>query len=96
VSWSKYSRRIYFISIYIPDINKPKEKREIFFEELQDTVDKVSNNENIFILDDFNLRIRNTPISSITQQFSEDTINDNDNMLIAFCPQNELRINNTF
>jgi len=36
---------------------KLKEKREIFFEELQDTVNKLSNNKNIFIIDDFNSRI---------------------------------------
>jgi hypothetical protein len=53
--------RIYFISIYAPDINKSKE-REIFFE---DTINKLSNNEKIFIMDDFNSRIGNIPIPNI-------------------------------
>lgn len=41
---------------------------------------------------DFNSRIGNTPISGIMQRFNEETINDNGDMLIAFCSQNELRI----
>jgi len=44
-------------------INKPKEKREIFFEELQNVVDKLSNNEKIFIMGNFNSKIENIPIN---------------------------------
>jgi len=37
----------------------------MFFEELQHTVDKLSNNEKIFIMGDLNSRIGNIPIPSI-------------------------------
>lgn len=67
------------------DINKPKEEREIFFEQLQETMDKLSNSEKNFIMGDFNSRIGNTPIPSIMQQLNEATTNDNDDMLITFC-----------
>jgi len=53
----------HFISVYAP-YNKSREKRELFFEDLQDTLDKISNNERIFIMGDLNSRIGNTPISS--------------------------------
>jgi hypothetical protein len=42
----------------------------------------------------FNLRIENTFIPSI-MQFNEDIINDNGDIFITFCSQNELWINNT-
>jgi hypothetical protein len=38
------------LKAYAPDISKPKKEREIFFEELQNTADKLSNNEKIFII----------------------------------------------
>jgi len=51
--------KMLFISIYALDISKLKEEREIFFEELQETIDKLTNNEKIFIMGDFNSRIGN-------------------------------------
>jgi exonuclease III len=57
--------RIYYIIIYAPDISKPNEEREIFFEEFRDIVDELSNNEKIFIIGDFKSRIGNN--SSIMQ-----------------------------
>lgn len=86
----------HFISTYAPDISKPKEEREIFFEQFQETLDKLSTNDRIFIMSDFNSISENTPIQDIVQRFNEDTINDNGDMLTTFCSQNELRINNTF
>jgi len=42
---TKTGKIIHKFYIYVPDISKPqKEKREIFFEDLQDT-DKFSNNK---------------------------------------------------
>lgn len=79
------TRRTNFISIYAPDINKSKEEKEIFFEQLQETMDKLSNSENIFIIGDFNSRIGNTPIPSVMQRFNEATTSDNGDMFIAFC-----------
>jgi len=43
-------------------------------------------------MNDFNSRIRDTPIPSIMLQFNEDAINDNDEMFIAFYSQNKLQI----
>jgi len=61
------NERTHFISVYAPDINKPREEKELFFEELQDTLDKISNKERIFIMDDLSSRIRNTPIPGVMQ-----------------------------
>jgi len=56
------NERTHFISVYTPYMNKFREERELFFENLQDTLDKISNNERIFIMGDLNSRIGNTPI----------------------------------
>ncbi|XP_065172608.1 uncharacterized protein [Atheta coriaria] len=45
---------------------------------------------------DMNARIGNTAIKGIKQRFNESDLNDRGEMLIEFCAQNELRINNTF
>ena len=50
----------------------------------------------IIIMGDLNARIGNEPIPGIKQRFNKDIWNDNGGLLVAFCTQNNLRINNTF
>lgn len=45
---------------------------------------------------DLNSRIGNTAVPGVTQQYNEESLNSNGEMLISMCSQNELRINNTF
>lgn len=45
---------------------------------------------------DFNFRIGNNIIPSIKQRFNEEILNENGEMLINLCIEQELRINNTF
>jgi len=76
--------KMLFISIYALDISKLKEERKIFFEELQETrIDKLTNNEKIFIMDDFNSRSWKHPISNIMQQFNEDIERHGDILLFT-------------
>lgn len=96
ISLKDETTRTYFISIYAPDVNKPNEERTAFFEELQQVIDEIPKKSKIFIMGDFNSRIGNTVLPGVMQRFNEDVINNNGEMLITLCAQNELRINNTF
>lgn len=86
----------HFISIYAPDITKSREEREQFFDQLQETLGILPNNDKIFIMGDFNSRIGNQVIPGVMQRYNEEISNENGNMLLDICAHNELRINNTF
>lgn len=96
ISLKTKTERTYFISVHAPDISKPKEERISFFEELQQVLDEIPKNSKVFILGDLNSRIGNTAIPGVMQIFNENVTNNNGEMLITLCAQNELRINNTF
>lgn len=86
----------HFISIYAPDITRSREEREQFFDQLQETLRMLPNNDKIFIMGDFNSRIGNQVIPGVMQRYNEEISNENGNMLLDICAHNELRINNTF
>ena len=90
------SKKLHIISIYAPDINKPKDERLLFFQNLQNTIDQVPNDEKCFIMGDTNARIGNNVIPGVMQRFNEDHINENGELLLDLCAGKELRINNTF
>lgn len=87
---------MHFVSVCAPDMNKPREEREEFFDQLQSVIDQLPINEKVFIMGDFNARIGNNTVPSVMQKYNEEIINNNGEMLIALCAQNELRINNTY
>lgn len=84
------------ISTYAPDISKPREESEHFYEKLQDTVNELGNKDRIIIFGDLNARIGNDEIANVKQRFNEPDKNENGELLIDFCARNELRINNTY
>lgn len=88
--------KVHFVSVYAPDMSKSQEERQNFFDQLQDCLNSFPQNEKIFIMGDLNSRIGNKPIPGVVQRFNEEVINNNGEMLIALCAQNELRINNTY
>ncbi|XP_057671223.1 uncharacterized protein LOC130902950 [Diorhabda carinulata] len=90
------NERTHLLSIYAPDVRKPKEEREAFFDALQATLDKITSKDKVFIMGDFNSRIGNTVIPGIMHSFNEEAVNDNGDILIDVCTLNELRINNTY
>lgn len=85
-----------FISIYAPDITKRLEEGEQFFDTLQKMLKTLPNNDNIFIMSDFNPRVGNHIIPGVMERFNEEVIDGNGNMLFDFCSHFELEINNTF
>ncbi|XP_056641504.1 craniofacial development protein 2-like [Diorhabda sublineata] len=90
------NERTHLLSIYAPDVSKPKEERKAFFDALQATLDKIPSKDKVFIMGDFNSRIGNTVILGIMHSFNEEAVNDNGDILIDVCALNELRINNTY
>ncbi|XP_072765165.1 uncharacterized protein [Anoplolepis gracilipes] len=90
------TKTTYVISTYAPDINKPKEERDKFYDDLQSMLNSIPKQGEVVIMGDFNARIDSEVLSGIKNSFNEDTVNDNDEQLIHLCAQNELRINNTY
>ena len=84
------------LSLYAPDISKPKEQREEFDEDLRTVVAQLPQDALLIMMGDMNARIENMPVPGVKQRFNEGEINDNGDLLIKFCSMNALRINNTF
>jgi endonuclease/exonuclease/phosphatase family metal-dependent hydrolase len=96
VTLSINNTSVHLISIYAPDICKPREETEEFYNKLQDTIEHLPSSDKVIILGDFNARIGKHEIQGIKQRFNEDVLNENGVQLIDFCSRNEMRINNTF
>jgi len=90
------NKHIELISVYAPDISKSRSECEDFYSALQDTLDTIPHDHHIIIMRDLNARVGNDPIPGIKQRFNEEAQNNNGDLLIAFCTQYNLRINNTF
>ncbi|XP_045466785.1 craniofacial development protein 2-like [Harmonia axyridis] len=86
----------HIISVYAPDITKPSDEKEAFYEDLQKVLDRIPRMEEVILLGDFNARVGNGVIGGLKNRFNEETINENGERLIQTCAQNELRVNNTF
>lgn len=89
-------QNVNIIGVYSPENCKPEAERTSFYETLQETIDTIPRNETVILMGDFNARVGNTIIPGVKQRFNEDVTNENGELLIDFCSQNELRINNTF
>lgn len=87
---------VHIISVYAPDITKPRDDREEFYDKLEEVITNINRLDKIFIIGDTNARVGNTPIPGVMQHWNEDTVNENGEILINMCTQLELRINNTY
>ncbi|XP_015187256.1 PREDICTED: craniofacial development protein 2-like [Polistes dominula] len=87
---------LHIISVYAPEDNKPKQEKEIFFNELKNIGESIPPRKSIVILGDFNARICNEQISGVMQRFNEHIINDNGKLMINLCSLTGLRINNNY
>lgn len=89
-------QKLNILSIYAPEDNRPKAERELFYDELQDTIYKLPPRQPMIILGDFNARVGNEVIPGVKQRFNEAAVNNNGELMMGLCSFNELRINNTF
>jgi exonuclease III len=59
------NKHIELISVYAPDISKPRSECEDFYTTLQDTLDTIPQDHYIIIMGDLNARIGNDPIPEL-------------------------------
>jgi hypothetical protein len=89
------NKTLNIISVYAPEDNKSIHEKEIFYDNLQDTLNMYKQDELVIILGDFNGRVGDEKLG-VKQQFNKSTKNDNGKRLIMLCANNNLHINNTF
>ncbi|XP_044751629.1 craniofacial development protein 2-like [Coccinella septempunctata] len=87
---------LHLVSIYAPDMSKTREESDVFYRELQNTIDKIDNSGRIILFGDFNARIGSEEIDGVKQRFNESVLNENGDLLNDFCARNEMRINNSY
>ncbi|XP_060517725.1 uncharacterized protein LOC132696713 [Cylas formicarius] len=80
---------MHLVNIYAPDISKPTEESERFYEDLQNTE---MNHHEIIIFGDLNAQIGDEILPGVKQKHNEPTFNENGELLIDFCARNELTI----
>lgn len=83
------------IAVYAPEKDREKESK-IFYQNLQEVLDKTNNNDIIMLVGDFNAQVGNVPIQNVVGTNGERTKDRNGNHLIDFASYNELKILNTF
>lgn len=80
---------------YTPDIGKPDAQVNDFYEQLR-PIKKLPDNDCTILMDDFNARVGDGVVDGVKQRHNENISNTREDILVDFCAQNELHINNTF
>ena len=83
------------ILVYVPTSNAEEAEVEWFYEDLQDTLEKTPKKDVIFIIRDWNARVRSQEIPGITGKFGLVVQNEAGQRLTEFCQENTLVIANT-
>ncbi|CAF0993692.1 unnamed protein product [Adineta steineri] len=94
---------ITIISVYSPNnpVNKQMtEASEKFYNDIQDTVNKISTDDMIIIMGDLNAKVEGVQglptINNCVGPFTVDSVNENGTRLMDFCMINNIIIANTF
>ncbi|XP_029638786.1 craniofacial development protein 2-like [Octopus sinensis] len=90
--------RTHHISAYAPILTAENEKKDQFYEELQDMINSVLRADQFFLMGDFNARVGadHQAWPNCFGQFGLGKINENGQRLLEFCTNNNLCIANTF
>ena len=83
------------MQVYAPTSNAEEADVEWFYEDLQDTLEKTPKKDVIFIIRDWNARVRSQEIPGITGRLGLGVQNEAGQRLIEFCPENTWVIANT-
>ena len=83
------------IQIYAPTSNAEEAEVEWFCEDLQDLLELTLKNEVLFIIGDWNAKVRSKEIPGITGKFGLGVQNEAGQRLIEFCQENALVIATT-
>ena len=83
------------IQVYAPTSNAEEAEVEWFYEDLQDILELTPKNDVLFIIGDWNAKVENQEIPSVTGKFSLGIQNEARQRLTEFCQENALIIANT-
>ena len=83
------------IQVYVPTSNAEEAEVERFYEDLQDLLELTSPKDVLFIIGDWNAKVRSQEIPGVTGKFGLGVQNEVGQRLIEFCQENALVIANT-
>ena len=83
------------IQVYAPTSNAEEAEVEWFCEDLQDLLELTLKNEVLFIIGDWNAKVRSKEIPGVTGKFGLGVQNEAGQRLIEFCQESTVVIANT-
>ena len=89
------SFNIRVIQIYAPSSNAKEAEVEWFYEDLQDLLELTHKKDVLFIIGDWNAKVRSQETPGVTGKFGLGIQNEAGKRLIEFCQENALVIENT-
>ena len=89
------SFNITVIQVYAPTSNAEEAKVEQFYEDLQDLLELTPKNDVLYIIGDWNAKVRSQETPGVTGKFGLGIRNEAGQRIIEFCQENALVIINT-
>ena len=83
------------IQVYAPTSNPEEAEVERFYEDLQDLLELTPKKDVLFIIGDWNAKVRSQETPGVTGKFGLGIRNEAGHRLIEFCQENALIIANT-
>ena len=83
------------IQVYAPTTNAKAAEIELFYEELQDLLERTPKKDVLFIIGDWNAQVGSQETPGVTGKFGLGMQNEAGQRLIEFCQENALVIANT-
>ena len=81
---------IMVIEVYVPTSNAEEAEGEWFYEDLQDLLELTPKQDVLFIIKDWNAKVRSQKIPGVTGKFGLGMRNEAGQRLIEFCQENAL------
>ena len=83
------------IQVYAPTSNAEEAEVEQFYEDIQDLLELIPKKDVLFIIGDWNAKVRSQETPGVTGKFGLGVQNEAGQRLIEFCQENALVIANT-
>ena len=90
--WSLFSFHTTVIQVYAPSTKAKEAEVEQFYEDLQDLLELTPKKDVLFIIGDWNAKVRSQEIPGVTGKFGLGVQNETDQSLTEFCQENALVI----
>ena len=89
------SFNITVIQVYAPTSNAEEAEVEQLYEELQDLLELIPKKDVLFIIGDWNAKVRSQELPGVTGKFGLEVQNEAGQRLTEFCQENALVLANT-